>query len=147
MQELQQGQNTHHGLLSDPMVIDECFEQLRRVVYREIDRKNNQFGQLALLKEYGTLPAKCRYFFIQPPGGIGKLFERSGRGWVVSFCERIRGQDLFIRRGEAIERVVLQVPEHALASPRVSSSTDGGSSMSFRLYIRNTVHELVNESL
>ena len=140
-----QGQSIPSGLLSDSDIIDNCFEDLRAAIYRQIDRRNAQSGRLVMFREHGYLSAKCRYFYVQTPGDIGQLFERSGRGWVHSFAERIRDQELFIRRGEAADQVILQYPEKVHASPQVISQLFGPDPMSVRIYIRKTLQYLFTE--
>jgi hypothetical protein len=125
-----------YQLLEADELADEVFQRLRSRVYTALNRISaSQHGRPQHYREMGRLSAgKRSYFYVQPMGRAGILFERSGAGWVVSPAERIVHQQTFLRSQEPIDTVSLYLSNDSAAYPRVRSSAEGDSLLALAVY-------------
>jgi hypothetical protein len=121
--------------------LDRCFEELRLSLLEEWRRPTQINERVPLFIEKGHIGDGRAYFYIKPKDLSGWLFERSGKGWTVSRCEKIGAQDLFLRKGETVD--VVAVDETSPREfPRVSSSILGWDPVSLRVYKQYMAREV-----
>jgi hypothetical protein len=142
-----------YRILHDSEVVDEVFFRLRRHLYGAVDhhdeRRRSQLKVApprslgattaamplkAVFRETGRLAPDRSYFYLKPAGETGLLFERSGAGWVISKAEKIIGQNLFLREGDALDQVSLYFATDRPATPRVMSRRLGGDLLPLAVY-------------
>ena len=121
--------------------LDRCFEDLRLSLLEEWGRHEKFNASMPLFIEKGRIADGRAYFYIKPKDLSGWLFERSGRGWTVSRCEKIGSQDLFLRKGETIDIVAVE-EDSPREFPRVSSSMLGWDPVSLRVYKQYMAREV-----
>lgn len=115
---------------------EEAFLAIRSQVLRRCRAFNQEHpGLPAFFIETGLIDPGRRYFYVKPKNAPGWLVEESTSGWVVSRSEKIVGQDLFLRKGEAWDIASL-FQKGTLPRPRVSSSLTRDQIISLALYGR-----------
>ena len=122
--------DAHFQVVRRPEVVAEAFDDLRRYVFRMTDEPPDPDQILAkpLFREYGELPGKRHYFYLQRAGERGLLFEETATGWVISSAEKIAAQDLFLRMETPIDIVTLYQSlghDQGRVRPRMSSPKFG----------------------
>ena len=120
--------------------LDRCFEELRLALLEEWGHLR-QNGHVPLFVEKGRIEDGRAYFYIKPKDLCGWLFERSGKGWTVSRCEKTGTQDLFLRKGETVD-IVAVAEDSSREFPRVSSSMLGLDPVSLRVYKQYMAREV-----
>ena len=140
-------------LAEDEEDVDRIFDRLRSYCYqrfletREMDDEGYLPQAPSLFWESGKLEPGRSYFYLKKHNEIGWLFERSGYGWVISRCEKIVGQSLFMRREEAWDLVNLYKLDGSFEHYRVASEKTGGQMISFLLYRKIAFEEVVSVDL
>ncbi len=114
-------------------------EELFRRMQTSLVEKNQMTRQSPmmpprLIQEWGKLPEGRRFFFLQPWGGEGLLFEEEKKGWIISRAHKIPEKHQFMRSSEAWDVVNVFVANWEESLPRLSSSRFGNDLMSFPLY-------------
>ncbi len=123
-------------LLDDEAVGDRVFQRMRQNIFKALDsvRGSSSMKGGVIFREAGRISPGRPYFYLKPAGEAGWLFERSGAGWTISQAEKIVGQDLFLRQGEAWDMVSLFGASDSSTYPRVKSPQTGGDLLSFAVY-------------
>ncbi|MFK7823136.1 MAG: hypothetical protein AB8G05_03205 [Oligoflexales bacterium] len=140
-------------LAEDEADVDRVFDRLRSYCYarfletRETASDESLPEAPSLFWESGKLEPGRSYFYLKKHNEIGWLFERSGYGWVISRCEKIVGQSLFMRREEAWDLVNLYKLDGPFEHYRVASEKTGGQLISFLLYRKIAFEEVVSVDL
>jgi len=119
--------------VDDQQRIDGMFLRLRRFVQSQMPEKGHG-RQSQMLFEAGFVNPRRMFFYIKPIERTGLLFERSGAGWILAFADRIAERDLFVRKGGAIDQVVLFEPQQGEGLIRVNSQIFATDLMSFSTY-------------
>ncbi len=122
-------------------VLDRCFEELRLSLLEEWGAQSPGRRQTPLFIEKGRIGDGRAYFYVKPKDLAGWLFERAGKGWVVSRCEKIATQDLFLRKGDTFDVVAVEETS-SKEFPRVSSSMLGWDPVSLRVYKQYMAREV-----
>ncbi|NRA44764.1 MAG: hypothetical protein HRU09_07400 [Oligoflexales bacterium] len=144
---------SQYFLAEDDADVDYVFDRLRAYCYeRFLETREMGLGSYLpeapnLFWESGKLDPGRSYFYLKKHNEIGWLFERSGYGWVISRCEKIVEQDLFMRREEAWDVVNLFKLDGPFEHYRVASEKTGGQLISFLLYRRIAFEEVVSVDL
>ncbi len=137
-------------ILSDPEEVDQIFDNLHRLLLRQIRLPYGHDPESLKLwpswaTEKGRIYPGRSYFFIKPHGKKGFLFERSGAGWVISKSEKIVGRDLFLRSYEAWDIASIAItPSKKL---RVLSSRLGSTTIGLKLYENRLIDQISAEVL
>lgn len=144
---------SHYQLAEVEADVDLVFDRLRSYCYeRFLETRETPYDEVlpespSLFWESGKLEPGRSYFYLKKHNEIGWLFERSGYGWVISRCEKIVGQSLFMRREEAWDLVNLYKFDGPFEHFRVASEKTGGHLMSFLLYRKIAFEEVVSQDL
>ena len=105
-------------------------------------RTGRSFAAPGFVRESGKLAPGRPYFFLKPLNSRGWLFERSGRGWVVTPAEKIVDRDLFLRDEEPFDIVTLYLARDSAVFPRVKAKSFGGALLSFAVYEQRLLAKL-----
>ena len=144
---------SHYSLAEDEIDVDRVFARLRDYCYaRFLETRQTGYDEFvpqapSLFWESGKLEPGRAYFYLKKHNEIGWLFERSGYGWVISRCEKIVEQSLFMRREEAWDLVNLYKLDGPFEHYRVASEKTGGQLISFLLYRKIAFEEVVSVDL
>ncbi len=131
-------------------LVSQYFERLRESMYQNFSF-NASFASADnptkkdVFLEYGKVLGGRSYFFVKPKDSLGWLFERSPTGWIVSRSEKIVKNNLFLRKGEPKDHVILYTPKERSASLRIESRITGTPMVSYRIYEKKII-DLILES-
>ena len=138
-----------YELIRQNTTADRYFDRLQNTLYDFLQHVQNSENtnlyspsEEQIFWESGKLNPGRPYFFLKPLNESGWLFERSGLGWTISFCEKIVHQNLFLRRYEAWDITNLYMPVEGTEYCRVSSSLFGEQLVSFKIYERKIIEEI-----
>lgn len=124
-----------YELLDHVELADEIFSTLKARVFAQVAKG-------PYLKEAGKLAGNRPYFYVKPLGEKGFLFERSGKGWVVTPAEKIVGRDLFLREQAPLDVVSLYLAKDQASFPRVKSVTGGDALLAFSVYEQRMLSQI-----
>lgn len=124
-----------YEILDHEELADEVFSRLKAKVFEAL-------GPVGYLHEAGRIAPGRPYFFVKPLGAKGFLFERSGKGWVVTPAEKIVGRDLFLRDQAPLDVVTLFLAKDRVAFPRVKSVRGGDSLLAFSVYEQRLLNQI-----
>ncbi len=124
-----------YEILDHEDLADEIFQRLKAKVFDTIPKAG-------YLREAGKLSPGRPYFYVKPLGAKGYLFERSGKGWVVTPAEKIVGRDLFLRDQDPLDVVTLFLAKDRVAFPRVKSARGGDSLLAFSVYEQRLLNQI-----
>lgn len=124
-----------YEMLDHEELADEIFLRLKAKIFDSVPKAG-------YLREAGKVAPGRPYFFVKPLGAKGYLFERSGKGWVVTPAEKIVGRDLFLRDQDPLDVVTLFMAKDRVAFPRVKSARGGDSLLAFSVYEQRLLHQL-----
>ncbi len=124
-----------YELLDHEELGDEIFLRLKAKIFDSVPKAG-------YLREAGRLAPGRPYFFVKPLGAKGYLFERSGKGWVVTPAEKIVGRDLFLRDQNPLDVVSLFLAKDRVAFPRVKSARGGDALLAFSVYEQRLLNQI-----
>jgi hypothetical protein len=124
-----------YELLDHDELADEIFLRLKARIF-------DATPQAGYLREAGRIAPGRPYFYLKPLGAKGFLFERSGKGWVVTPAEKIVGRDLFLRDPEPLDVVSLFLAKDRVAFPRVKSARGGDALLAFSVYEQRLLNQI-----
>lgn len=131
-----------YDLIQEPQVSLKLFERLRGDV-RELNERGRAYpaksGPVRI--EWGDLPDRRKYFFIQPWSQKGFLFEQEHKGWIVAKADKLTHERSFIRDSQAWDVVTL-FEARGQDLVRLSSSRYGDDPMSYVIYQELLFEEL-----
>ena len=146
-------QERKYQVLQDQLVIDKIFEKLRVDLFSGCesgDFREHEMGQETdlmprelIFKEFGKLQPGRKYFYMKQKSGRAWLFERSGIGWLVSRCEKIVQDSLFLRDGPPEDIVTVFGRNNPSGAFRISSEYHSGELISYPVYERMMLRMLL----
>lgn len=125
--------------LAETALVDELFLRLRRTLFQELDKSA---ARGSAYRESGRLANQQRYFYIQPQGQKGWLFERSGAGWLISQAVKHSERDLLVREREIFDRIELLAPNAKGRLPRIRTTLLGDDLLSMPVYEQKLLQDL-----
>ncbi len=130
-----------YELLDHEELGDEVFLRLKDKIFAAA-KSRRPFMSPGFLTEAGRVAPGRPYFFVKPMNGRGWLFERSGKGWVVTSAEKIVGRDLFLRSETPVDVVSLYLARDRAVFPRVKSNVFGSDLLSFSVYEQRLMNQI-----